>query len=74
MDEFTVTQARTTMLEQYYTGVNERENWSGQARSKIETKAATTQGEGVDAGSDHKCGVRFTAPPFPLIQTISLIT
>ena len=41
------------MLEQYYTGVNERENWSGQARSKIETKAATTQGKDGDAGSDH---------------------
>ena len=53
------------MLEQYYTGVNERENWSGQARSKIETKAAThtTQGKDGDAGLDHKCGVRFTAPP-----------
>ena len=51
------------MLEQYYTGVNERENWNGQERSKIETKAATTQGKDGDAGSDHKCGVRFTAPP-----------
>ena len=38
---------------QYYTGVNERENWNGQERSKIETKAATTQGKDGDAGSDH---------------------
>ena len=41
------------MLEQYYTGVNERENWNGQASSKIETKAATTQGKDGDTGLDH---------------------
>ena len=62
------------MLEQYYTGVNERENWNGQARSKLETKAATTQGKDGDTGLDHKCGVRFTAPPPANTDYFSLIS
>ena len=28
-----------------------------------EPKAAMTQGENGNVGSDHECGVRFTAPP-----------
>ena len=47
-------------LEQHHTDANERENKSGQARSKVEPKVATTQDENGYAGLDQECGVRFT--------------